>query len=369
MCLRKGPKRKSTQLTLFGLVHHISKPLTLDSSRKDNKQNDKRRSSNCMKVGTASPSSSLSPSLGDNGALEEKDVDSQDKVSWPAGVEVSCSQSQHIYLKAELSMRSQVDRDDINSSGSDFADWLDGEAEEESTKKREEGSCGSNRRDCPNVFLHGVTGVVEGELTRAETMECSVSMVKHEQIQLARDDSVANEVAKVVLEDVQTIQDASSTGVSELVCIGKCHFNVGSSRVCNDLQCAETSSLTENCENDKAGDTMDPLPVEAKDGRELEGKAMLNEIDQATTSAAVGQIETRIVGRKFNIEAVCVEAMPIVLTRELDNPKDANAIKVQLPLPLPVVSCDDFQDGFLQATLILMQMSSPFPHSGYVLEG
>ena len=101
----------------------------------------------------------------------------------------------------------------------------------------------------------------------------------------------------------------------EELCICTCHFAVVNS--C----CGETP------ESEQTAASRDSLLGADDDEASVHMHGIVREEVSRDSSVVVGDIDTRIIGRKFSMEAVC-EGMQLAFVRDADNPKDSNAVKV-----------------------------------------
>jgi len=102
----------------------------------------------------------------------------------------------------------------------------------------------------------------------------------------------------------------------EELCICTCHFALVNS-CCGDTQ--------ESVFTTTSGDRL--LGANDDEASELMHGTVREKV--FGDSSVIGNINTRIVGRKFSMQAVCEEGMQLAFVRDADNPKDSNAVKVR----------------------------------------
>lgn len=301
MCLVKGTRRKSTQLTLFSSMQRVTKPVMPDVMCIDKELACKRKLRGHDPGGLPSLKTEVSNLSGtSNGNSFQSDLlmstqtcEYQKRDCRVSSIVVSGS----TYVGSSKSVNEELNLYTESENGS-----LNGL----SIAKREDATwCayGHEGRD--------VQGYIKEETTSDKALGPYKEIVKLE------DGGISSNDIKLELnmDRVETLQD-NVVLTTDIVCICNCHLATTRSRG------ADKQQVTQN-----ACGWEDSNEVNVQEAANQLSKP-LNGLDRVMVPEVVGVVETFITGRKFNLEGVCKDKMEVAFVRDPENPKDANAIKV-----------------------------------------
>ncbi|KAG0617281.1 hypothetical protein M758_5G178400 [Ceratodon purpureus] len=288
----KGSRRKSTQLTLFSSMKRITKTSTTDASRKDKAQAGKRTSeiSNVVGIPTL-PTSHLSQFKVSSLSAKDDSDDFQEDV--PTALN-SLNGHPDANVVSTVMPLAGADATGVGSCSDEMV----------SDDSNEGVLCPFN--DKRTVKQEFTKDVVKPEISECRNPTSQIHDVKD------RSDSITDmKVEPLELTQTDYVK-------FEELCICTCHF------------VPVNSCSSETPESIHSASSRDNLDVIDSEGS-VHMDDVVRDVTNRDSSVVVGTIDTHIVGRKFSMEAVCEEGMPLAFVRDPDNPKDSNAIKVITP--------------------------------------
>lgn len=301
MCLVKGRRRKSTQLTLFSSMQRITKPLMPDVLGIDKELTGKR------KLGVHDPGvvSSLKP-----------------KVSYLSGTSKDGSFQSDLLMSTQTCEYQKTDRcvSSVVVNGSTYVGSSKSVKEEINMYRESENVClngmSMTKREDVTWCSYGYEGRdIQGHIKEETTSDKALGPYKA-MVKLEDGGNSSNDIKlELHVDCVETSQD-NVVLTTEIVCICNCHFATARSR------CVDKQQVTQN-----ACGWEDSKEVNVHEAASQSSKPV-NGLERVMVPEVVGVVDTFIVGRKFNLEGVCKDEMEVTFVRDPENPKDANAIKV-----------------------------------------
>lgn len=273
----KGSRRKTTQLTLFSSMKRITKTSTADTSKKGKAQ-----------IGNRAPvfpivaeiRSSSTSHLSEAKVSESSCIDDSDDFQEDVLIDIN-SLKDHSQLFVEA-----------NAIG------VDSFSEDLVSENSKEGVL------CPL----SIEGTANQKITKGDVKPQILDYMNYTSQALDVEDT--SDFLKDVKAEPFEMTRADHVKFEEL-CICTCHFSSVNSR-CLDTPESVHSLLDEN-----------------DDGASVLTDGAVGDDPFRDSSIVIGNINTRIVGRKFSTGAVCEEGMQLAFVRDAENPKDSNAVKVR----------------------------------------